>query len=73
MDDPELAAIRAARLQQLKQQGAGSPSPGGLTGAPGGSDDGANQAAEEEMRRNMMATVLDNAARERCACSTICS
>lgn len=61
MDDPELAAIRAARMNQLQQQGQ----------APnGGSDEAAAQAAqsaaaEEEMRRNLLATVLDSAARER--------
>jgi programmed cell death protein 5 len=27
------------------------------------------KAAEDEMRRDMMATILDSAARERCTCS----
>ena len=52
MEDPELAAIRAARQQQ--------------GGAQGGEDDGAKQAAEEQMRRDLLATVLEPAARERC-------
>lgn len=44
------------------------PSPSGA-----GEDDG-KRAKEEEMRRDMMATVLDTAARERCAylTCTIC-
>lgn len=65
MDDPELAAIRAARIQQLKQQGGQAPQGGG---APSGDDDGAGAqraAAEDEMRRNLLATVLEPAARER--------
>jgi DNA-binding TFAR19-related protein (PDSD5 family) len=35
------------------------------SGLPGGEEE-ANRAKEEEMRRNLMATVLDTAARERC-------
>ncbi|EJF62637.1 hypothetical protein DICSQDRAFT_160966 [Dichomitus squalens LYAD-421 SS1] len=53
MEDPELAAIRAARQQQ--------------GGAQSGEDDGAKQAAEEQMRRDLLATVLEPAARERLA------
>ncbi|RDX52715.1 hypothetical protein OH76DRAFT_1344716 [Lentinus brumalis] len=59
MEDQELAAIRAARTNQLQQQGGG--------GAAQGEDDGAKQAAEEQMRRDLLATVLDTAARERLA------
>ncbi|KAI0094084.1 DNA-binding TFAR19-related protein [Irpex rosettiformis] len=57
MSDPELEAIRAARMNQLQQE----------SGGPGaGNDEAAQQrAAEEEMRRNLLATVLDTAARER--------
>jgi DNA-binding TFAR19-related protein (PDSD5 family) len=37
------------------------------SGLPGGTEEEANRAKEEqEMRRNLMATVLDTAARERC-------
>ena len=59
MEDPELAAIRAARMNQLQQ---GSPAGGA---APSG-EDAAQRAAEEEMRHNLLATLLDSAARERC-------
>lgn len=64
MDDPELAAIRAARLNQLKQQGGApeGPSPGG-----GGDEQRAAAEAQEEMRRNLLATVLEPDARARCA------
>ncbi|THH27061.1 hypothetical protein EUX98_g7126 [Antrodiella citrinella] len=59
MADPELAAIRAARMNQLQQQG----------GAPGGgAEDESKRVAEEQMRLDLLATVLDNAARERRAC-----
>ena len=55
MSDPELEAIRAARMNQLQQESDGT-----------GNDEAAQQrAAEEEMRRNLLATVLDTAARER--------
>jgi programmed cell death protein 5 len=59
MDDSELAAIRAAHLNQLKQQD--------VAGGSGASGDeaAAQHAAEEEMRRDLLATVLDTAARER--------
>ena len=57
MEDPELAAIRAARMNQLKQQ-----APSG--GAPAGGEDD-KRAAEEQMRRDLLATVLDSGARER--------
>ena len=71
MEDAELAAIRAARLQQLRQN-AGSSSPSSLPtpqGIPGGSSnneaDSAKREAEEQMRRDLLATVLDQKARER--------
>ncbi|KAL5490543.1 hypothetical protein ACEPAI_5376 [Sanghuangporus weigelae] len=73
MDDQELAAIRAARLQQLRQSasaGSGSPLPQGLpTGGPGAGDPEAEakRADEEQMRRDLLATVLDTKARERLA------
>lgn len=54
MSDPELEAIRAARMNQLQQESTAS-----------GSEEAAKQAAEEEMRRDLLATVLDTAARER--------
>ena len=57
MADSELAKIRAARLQQLQQNAsAGSTDEGG---------EEAKRRTEEEMRRDILATVLDSAARER--------
>jgi DNA-binding TFAR19-related protein (PDSD5 family) len=68
MEDSELAAIRAARLSQLQQQGGGSAGPGASfpTGKPseGGDDEG--RQAEDQMKRDLLATVLDSSARERC-------
>ena len=58
MSDPELAAIRAARMNQLQQQG-------GAGGGAQAEEDGGKQAAEEQMRRDLLATILDSAARER--------
>ncbi|KAI0648285.1 DNA-binding TFAR19-related protein [Trametes meyenii] len=57
MEDPELAAIRAARMGQASQ---------GSGGAPSGEDQ-AKRDAEEQMRRDLLATILDAAARERLA------
>lgn len=67
MDDQELAAIRAARLNQLRQNAA---TEGGQNASPSSEDAEAVQAkrsAEEQMRRDLLATVLDSAARERLA------
>ncbi|RPD59173.1 DNA-binding TFAR19-related protein [Lentinus tigrinus ALCF2SS1-6] len=58
MEDPELAAIRAARMNQLQQQGGSSAQ---------GEEDSGKKAAEEQMRRDLLATILDTAARERLA------
>lgn len=56
MADPELAALRAARLNQLQQSG----------GAGGqGGEDAAKRQQEEQMRGDLLATVLEPAARER--------
>lgn len=65
MDDQELAAIRAARLQQLQQQG-GVPNGGG--GDAEGEDPeaaAAQRRSEEEMKRAILAQILEPAARER--------
>ena len=57
-DDPELAAIRAARISQLQQNAASR--------TDGPDDEELKQrAANEEMRRDLLATVLDPGARER--------
>ncbi|KAI0082881.1 DNA-binding TFAR19-related protein [Panus rudis PR-1116 ss-1] len=62
MEDPELAAIRAARLNQLQQQG-GSAAP---AASPSAGEDDSKRVAEEQMhRRDLLATVLDSGARER--------
>jgi len=59
-DDPELAAIRAARISQLQQNAAGHTN---------GSDneEQKQREANEEIRRDLLATVLDAGARERLA------
>ncbi|KAI0654784.1 hypothetical protein C8Q70DRAFT_925216 [Cubamyces menziesii] len=57
MEDPELAAIRAASMGQGAQ---------GSGGAQAGEEQ-AKREAEEQMRRDLLATILDTAARERLA------
>lgn len=57
--DPELQAIRAARLQQLQKQG------GGANGGGSGEQAAEERQKEAEMRRDLLATVLDSGARER--------
>lgn len=60
MESDELAAIRAARLNQIKQSGG--------SGGSNGGDDANGEAAqrqEAEMRRDVIASVLDSGARER--------
>jgi DNA-binding TFAR19-related protein (PDSD5 family) len=60
MADPELAALRAARLTQLQQSGTDGS---GQSGAS--SEDAEKRRAEEQMRRELFATALEPAARER--------
>lgn len=60
MADPELAAIRAARLSQLQKTG-----PDGEGQSVGGGEDTEKRRAEEQMRRDLLATALEPAARER--------
>lgn len=57
MEDPELAAIRAARMNQLQQESTGSTN--------AGNEEASKRAAEDEMRRTVLARILDHAARER--------
>jgi DNA-binding TFAR19-related protein (PDSD5 family) len=70
MEDAELAAIRAARLNQLQQQGgglAGSTPTGGFPGAKSAEDaNDEGRQSEDQMKRDLLATVLDSSARERC-------
>ena len=81
MDDPELEAIRRARMAELQsgrgeggasRGGSGYPQ-GGMGGGGGaggmGGEDGAKQQeaeAQEEMKRQALSTILDSDARERC-------
>ncbi|KAH9180245.1 DNA-binding TFAR19-related protein [Lactarius sanguifluus] len=58
MADPELAALRAARLSQLQKSGTADES-------VGSSEDAEKRRAEEQMRRDLLATALEPAARER--------
>jgi DNA-binding TFAR19-related protein (PDSD5 family) len=58
-EDPELAAIRAARLNQLQQNG------GGGAGGPEKDEENKQRAAAEENMRQLLATVLEGPARER--------
>ena len=61
MDVDKVQEVSAIRAQQLQQEG------GIATGDPQAS--GASQRREvEETRRDMLATLLEPAARERCAC-----
>lgn len=60
MADPELAALRAARLTQLQQSGTNENGPSGAS-----SEEPEKRRAEEQMRRDLLATALEPAARER--------
>jgi programmed cell death protein 5 len=66
MADPELAALRAARLNQL-QQSSGVGGDNGQSGA-GSSEETEKRRVEEQMRRDLLATALEPAARERRTC-----
>ena len=69
MADPELAALRAARLNQLQQNagvgGGGNPQSGAGAGS---NEEAEKRRAEEQMRRDLLATTLEPAARERRTC-----
>jgi len=60
MADPELAALRAARLTQLQKSGTDG---GGQSGVS--SEEAEKRRVEEQMRRDLLATALEPAARER--------
>ena len=62
MDDSELRAIRERRLAELK---ASSGMGGGFSGEGASGEDEDKKSQIEDMRRNMLAQVLDNSARER--------
>ncbi|KAG8932920.1 hypothetical protein FRC03_000056 [Tulasnella sp. 419] len=61
--DPELAAIRAARLAQLQKAQASSGR--GRNDDDDDEDSASQRQQEEQMRRDLLATVLDTSARER--------
>jgi len=63
-EDPELQAIRAARLTQLQQARPADAQGGGNT-AVSGEQDAEKRQKEDQMRRDLLATVLDSSARER--------
>jgi DNA-binding TFAR19-related protein (PDSD5 family) len=60
MADSELAALRAARLNQLQQAGTDS---NGQSAAR--TEEAEKKRAEEQMKRDLLATALEPAARER--------
>jgi len=85
MDDPELDAIRRARMAELQGGRGGGGGGGGSAGAGGsagfstggagggrGEDNGKQQQdmeAQDEMKRQALSTILDPEARERRECS----
>lgn len=56
-------------MEALKELPQGTPVPGG---AQNGEDE-AKKSQEEQMRRDVMASVLDTAARERCTSNPVLS
>lgn len=66
MDDQELAAIRATRLQQLRQNSSTEASSEDIAQSSSSPDAEAKRATDEQMRRDLLATLLDPKARERC-------
>jgi len=60
MADSELAALRAARLNQLQQAGTDSNGQGAAR-----SDEAEKRRAEEQMKRDLLVSALEPAARER--------
>ncbi|KAJ3128582.1 hypothetical protein HK098_004008 [Nowakowskiella sp. JEL0407] len=67
MEDSELQAIRAKRMQQLRASGGGMAGGPKFGGAEGGQEDAEKKSQMEEMRRTMLIQILDNDARERLA------
>ncbi|KAI8910316.1 PDCD5-related protein [Gorgonomyces haynaldii] len=66
--DPELEAIRAKRLAQMKQGAGMAGLPAGLpSGLPQMQKQEQEKPEEDEMRRTILASILDNSARERLA------
>ncbi|CAG8568756.1 PDCD5-related protein [Gigaspora rosea] len=61
MEDPELEAIRQARIRELQAAAAA----GG--GSKSSEDDGEKKRQQEETRQTLLTQILDNEARERLA------
>lgn len=61
MEQDELAAIRAARLNQIKQSAGNSPA----GEHPDAEADSSKRQEADQMRRDVLASVLDSSARER--------
>lgn len=64
MESEEIQAIRAARAQQLKQESEAGQSASSGTGGPSAED--AQRSGAEEARRDILASLLEPTARERC-------
>lgn len=64
MEAEELQAIRAARAQQMKQESDASRSTS--SGANGPSAEDAERNGADEARRDILASLLEPTARERC-------
>ncbi|KAH8759745.1 PDCD5-related protein [Hyaloscypha finlandica] len=64
MEDDDLAAIRKARLEQLKAQGGGSGGGGSSSGA-GGAGQEDRQQQEEEARKSILNQILEPEAADR--------
>lgn len=76
MSDPELDAIRRARLAELRGNGMGMSSSSAMPvgqppGLASGDDSGEKAAQVDEMKRQMLSQILDGEARERRTFSTI--
>ena len=70
MSDPELDAIRRARLAELRGNGMSMSSSGAMPvgqtpGMASGDDSGEKAAQVDEMKRQMLSQILDSEARER--------
>ena len=76
MSDPELDAIRRARLAELRGNGMSMSSSGAMPvgqtpGMASGDDSGEKAAQVDEMKRQMLSQILDSEARERRTSPTI--
>lgn len=65
MEDDDLAAIRKARLEQLKAQGGGGGGGGGSSSGAGGAGQEDRQQQEEEARKSILNQILEPEAADR--------